>query len=110
MFFKEPDFVAELIYRTTKEGGRQTPAHSGYRPQVKFTFSGMQTSGQQKFIGKDIVYPGETVRAEIGILSVDYFQHQLFEGMLFEFREGAKVIGTGRILEILNKKLQKASA
>jgi hypothetical protein len=105
MFFKEPDFLAKLNYRTTEEGGRQTPAFSGYRPQVKFPFSEMQTSGQQKFIDKDIVYPGETVNAEIGIISVEFFQHQLSEGMPFEFREGSRVIGTGRILKILNPQL-----
>jgi translation elongation factor EF-Tu-like GTPase len=110
MHFKEPDFVAELRYKTAEQGGRQTPAHSGYRPQVKFPFTEMQTSGQQKFIGKEIVYPGETVKAEIRILSVEFFQHQLSEGMLFEFREGANVIGTGIILSILNPKLQKAIA
>jgi elongation factor Tu len=105
MFFKEPDFVAELIYRTTEEGGRQTPAFSGYRPQVKFPFSEMQTSGQQKFVDKEVVYPGDTVKAEIGIISLEFFQHQLSKGMSFEFREGSRVVGTGRIIKILNPQL-----
>lgn len=110
MLFKDPDFIAELIYKTTEEGGRQTPAHSGYRPQVKFAFSKVQTSGQQKFIDKDIVYPGDSVTAEIAILSVEFFQHQLSAGMTFEIREGSRVTGAGRILRILNPQLQKAGA
>jgi hypothetical protein len=37
---KSPDFIAELKYRITEEGGRKTPVFkTGYRPQVKFPFS-----------------------------------------------------------------------
>ncbi len=103
----QDDFIAILHYRTTKEGGRKTPAHSGYRPQVKFDFEEMQTSGQQTFIDKEIVNPGETVKARIKILSVDYFLNCLTVGMNFEFREGKTIIGTGEITEILNDKLRK---
>ncbi len=101
------DFIAFLTYRTTDEGGRNTPAASGYRPAIKFPFIEMQTSGQQKFIDKDLVYPGETVQAEIKIISTDYFKEHLYDGLEFEFREGARVIGTGRITKILNKSLQR---
>jgi hypothetical protein len=41
-------------------------------------------------------------------LSPDYFAGCLTEGMEFEFREGAIVIGTGKIKFIINDKLQKA--
>lgn len=69
----------------------------------------MQTSGQQTFIGKETVSPGDTVDAKIKILSPDYFAGSLTEGMHFEFREGATVIGTGEIIYIVNDKLEKAS-
>lgn len=104
--FSKVDFIAELKYRTTAEGGRRTPANSGYRPQVKFDFAEMETSGQQTFIDKDFVLPGETVIAKIKILSPDSFANQLTEGMIYEFREGATVIGTGKILVIVNDKLE----
>jgi hypothetical protein len=103
------DFVAELKYLTAEEGGRKTPAFSGYRPQVKFDFDEMQTSGQQTFLTKDTVYPGDTVEAAIRIISVEHFENKLTEGMPFEFREGSRVIGTGKIIDILNDKLKKAS-
>ncbi|HLO60325.1 MAG TPA: hypothetical protein VK179_16360 [Bacteroidales bacterium] len=109
MIDRDDDFIAILTYKSTEQGGRKTPAHSGYRPQVKFNFEEMQTSGQQTFIGKDIVYPGDTVEARIKILSVDHFTNSLTEGMDFEFKEGDKIIGTGIIKEILNDKLKKAS-
>ena len=107
--FNKVDFIAELQYLTTEQGGRKTPASSGYRPQVKFNFAEMQTSGQQIFIDKETVYPGEKVDAKIKILSPDYFADCLTEGMNFEFREGPTLIGTGQIKYIVNDKLQKAS-
>jgi hypothetical protein len=104
------DFIADVKYLTTGEGGRKTPVYSSrYRPQVKFDFDEMQTSGQQTFLNKEIVYPGDTVEAAIRILSVEHFANSLTVGMTFEFREGSKVVGTGKIAVILNNKLEKAS-
>lgn len=104
-----PDFIATLRYRTAEEGGRAMPAHSGYRPQIKFGFEEMQTSGQQVFIGKDTVRPGEAVTAEITMVSPHIFYGRLSCGMYFEFREGARVIGTGEIIELLNVELNIVS-
>ncbi|MEP3447812.1 MAG: hypothetical protein ABJN61_11720 [Flavobacteriaceae bacterium] len=105
--FNKVDFIAELQYLTSEQGGRKTPAKSGYRPQVKFDFDEMQTSGQQTFIKKEWVKPGENVKAKIKILSPDHFAHTLTEGMEFEFRDGATIIGTGKIEYIVNEKLEK---
>ena len=102
------DFIAELEYKL--EGGRTTPAMSGYRPQIKFEFDEMQTSGQQQFINRKLVFPGDRVIAEINILSVDHFTNKLEEGMEFEFREGSRIIGNGKILTIVNKKLKKEAS
>jgi len=107
MISRAPDFIATLRYYTTEEGGRRTPANSGYRPQIKFDFEEMQTSGQQVFIDKEVVYPGDTVKAEITMGSPSIFKGRLLEGMAFEFREGARVIGTGMVIEILNGELKK---
>jgi hypothetical protein len=106
---KQADFIASLTYRTTEQGGRKTAAKSGYRPQVKFDFTEMQTSGQQTFIDREFVFPGDSVDAEIKILSVEFFANSLTEGMNFEFREGSTIIGTGKIKHIINENLIKAS-
>jgi translation elongation factor EF-Tu-like GTPase len=106
-FNTQADFIAVLTYRTTEQGGRNLPAQSGYRPQLKFGFNKMQTSGEQKFIGKSRAYPGDTVEAEIRILAIPFFTNKLTVGMPFEFREGAYVIGTGVIKEIINAELKK---
>lgn len=69
----------------------------------------MQTSGRQIFIDKEIVYPGEVVKAEIKIIATEFFQNRLEEGMNFDFREGHKIIGTGQIIKIVNETLKKSS-
>ncbi|PHN06043.1 hypothetical protein [Flavilitoribacter nigricans] len=99
------DFIAELRYRTTEEGGRQRPVRSGYRPHIRFPVDDMLTSGQQTFINRTVVYPGDRVYAEIEILAKDYFAGKLREGMRFEFSEGSRLMGTGKILRMVNLKL-----
>lgn len=101
------DFIASLTYRTTAEDGRKTPAKSGYRPQVKFEFDDKQSSGQQIFIGRELVYPGDSVDAEITLLSIDHLENKLIKGMTFEFIEGMRVIGSGKIKHIINDILKK---
>ena len=49
------------------------------------------------------------VVAKVNILSVDHFAHQLEEGREFTFSEGLEPIGTGTILAIVNKQLDKQS-
>lgn len=102
----KPSFIARLTYRTIEDGGRKTPTYSGYRPQVAFAFTEKQTSGQQIFLDKEIVYPGDTVTAEITVLTPDIIKGKIKVGMTYEFREGARVIGTGVVLEILDKYLE----
>jgi len=105
---RKPDFVARLTYRSAEQSGRKHPAISGYRPIIKFEFSEKYTSGQQKFIDKEVVNPGETVLAEITITSPQFFGRCLAEGMTFIFCESPKnIIGTGIIIEILNQSLIK---
>jgi translation elongation factor EF-Tu-like GTPase len=103
---KPPDFIARLTYRTTEEGGRKTLAFSGYRPAIQFGFSKMFTSGQQIFLDKEVVYPGEIVIAEIRIIATGYFKNTLDEGVKFIFCEGRTIIGTGRIIKLINEELR----
>lgn len=105
----DPDFVAKLTYLTTEEGGRTGYAASGYRPHVKFDGRKEMTSGEQLFVDKDKVFPGETVTAEIRMLSPNFFEKYLFVGQHFEIGEGSKVVGYGQVLEIINQNLRQAS-
>jgi hypothetical protein len=67
------------------------------------------TSGEQIFWDRDIVFPGEAVRAQMRILDHETFKNALYDGIEFEFCEGANVIGTGKIVEVRNDDLKKAS-
>lgn len=101
------DFIAELNFLHTEKSGRKNYAKSGYRPHIQFeNYPEYLTSGQQTYIGINCVYPGETVKAEIGILSTEYFIKRLFENMKFEFFEGFREIGSGKILKITNSNLK----
>jgi hypothetical protein len=103
-----PDFVAKLTYLTTEEGGRNGYAASGYRPHVRFDGRKEMSSGEQLFVDKEKVFPGETVTAEIRILSPMLFEKYLFVGQRFEFGEGQKVVGYGEVIEIINTHLHQA--
>lgn len=105
----DADFIAILTYFSKEQGGRETPAFSGYRPQLKFDFSEMQTSGQQIFIDRTVVYPGDIVEAKIRISSIELCTGQLKEKMRFEFKEGSRIIGIGQIKKIINSKLMQDS-
>ncbi len=75
---------------------------------IKFDFDEMLTFAYQQYINRKFVFPGDKVVAEINILSVDHFAHQLEEGMKFTFSEGdLQPIGTGRILAVVNKRLDR---
>jgi len=101
------DFTAILKYRTFDEGGRSTPAKSGYRPELSFDFEKITTSGRQIFLGTEWVFPGESIEAEITMLSPQFYEKKLYKGLEFKFKEGSKIIGTGEILKIKNKNLKK---
>ncbi|QXP58184.1 hypothetical protein [Olleya sp. HaHaR_3_96] len=109
-FSKKADFIAELKYRTTEEGGRTTNVHSGYRPTIKFDFSDLQTSGSQRFIRRNFAMPGETVVAEINVASTDFLTNKLEKGTVFDFREGSRIIGFGTVIKVVNEDLELGKA
>ncbi len=104
---RKPDFIAKLVYRTTEQGGRKGFTNSGYRPHVEFDhIPNFFSSGQQMFLDKEIVLPGETVTSEITLTSYFGYVRNLNIDDTFKFCEGARIIGEGKIIEILNKNLE----
>lgn len=103
------DFVAQLYFKKTEDGGRIDFALSGFRPQVKFNFAEMQTSGQQTYIDNKMAFPGDNINALIKLATTEHLKGQLKEGTTFDFLEGDTLIGTGRILKLKNEELIKAS-
>ncbi len=100
-----PDIIAKIYFLTAAEGGRKTPAFSGYRPQFEIEGVNGCTSADQLFIGKEIVFPGETVVSEIRMFSPQLFKGLLKEGSKFKLAEGARKIADGIVIRIVNKNL-----
>jgi elongation factor Tu len=90
---------AEITLLPTERGGRSGPAASGYRPQ--FYYGCDDWDAVQTYLGVDLVWPGETVRAQISFLNPEAHQGRVFEGMPFLIREGNRVVGYGRVTRLL---------
>lgn len=96
-----------MEFLPTEQSGRKGYASSGYRPHIEFdNYPEYLTSGSQNYIGKEKVKPGEKVKAEIAILGTEYFTKRLYENMRFKFCEGSRLIGFGKIIEIINDELK----
>lgn len=103
------DFIAQIHFKKENEGGRNHYVKSDYRSQIVFYIDEYKTSARQIYIGTDYAFPGDMVNAEIDILSQEYFHGRLKAGMGFKLYEGLQLIGTGKIIKIVNKKLNKLS-
>ncbi len=101
------DFIAQINFKRENEGGRKNYVKSNYRSQLVFNFDDYQTFARQIYIGTEFAFPGDLVNAEIDLLSQDYFQGKLNIGMGFKLYEGLQLIGTGKIIKIINERLNK---
>ncbi len=103
-----PDFLAHLQFLPAEQSGRTTPARSGYRPLIVFEhYPEYPTSGEQTYLDKTEVFPGDSVQAEIKILGAGYFTKRLDAGRRFQFYEGSVLIGYGAVTQIVNPDLLK---
>jgi elongation factor Tu len=94
------DVEAEITFLTTEEGGRKCPAFSDYRPQ--FYYDRQDWDAVHTYIGDvEPVYPGQTVMAYLSFLSPQYHVGKLYPGKEFLLREGQRIVGKGRVTEIL---------
>lgn len=101
-----PDVEAEVTFLAADEGGRSTPAQSGYRPQhaVRDDYF---TTGVQEYLDVEQAAPGATVRANITFLTPEAYPGCLWEGKVINVQEGSRVVGRARILKIFNPALQR---
>jgi translation elongation factor EF-Tu-like GTPase len=99
-FAYPPDVEAEITFVPTAEGGRKTPAYSDYRPQ--FYYEGQDWDAVHEYPDVDSVLPGQTVRALLRFLSREAHVDRVHPDMAFQIREGARVVGRGRVTKILH--------
>ena len=88
-------FKAEVVVLTPKEGGREKPFFSGYRPQSVFRTTDVTGSiGLPE--GTEMVMPGDNVTIEVELGQPIAIEPQL----RFAIREGGRTIGSGVVTEV----------
>ena len=89
-------FVGQVYVLTEKEGGRQKPFFSGYRPQ--FYFRTTDVTGSIKLPeGVDMCRPGDNVNMTVELITPIAIE----QGLRFAIREGGRTVGSGVVSEIV---------
>ena len=89
---------ARLYLLRTEEGGRKTPIFTGYRPAVYF--GDRQTDGLIIFNHEETPALGGEYTVTIALAHPEYLGDALKKEATFDCREGAKVVGYGKVLGI----------
>jgi elongation factor Tu len=88
-------FKAEVYVLTSKEGGREKPFFTGYRPQ--FFFRTTDVTGSIALPeGTEMVMPGDNITMEVDLIQPIAVEPNL----RFAIREGGRTIGSGVVTEI----------
>jgi len=103
-----PHIEARIEYVTTEAGGRQGPAHQGYRPQ--FYYKGLDWDAEHMYPDTEKVYPGDTVRAHLRFLSPGEHHGRVDVGMPFLVREGQRTVAYGVVTKIFESLKEDASS
>ena len=88
-------FVGQVYVLTEKEGGRQKPFFSGYRPQFYFRttdVTGIITLPD----GVEMCRPGDNVDMSVELITPIAIE----QGLRFAIREGGRTVGSGVVAEI----------
>lgn len=82
------------------DGGRITPAFSGYRPQFYFAYEHLAV--EFRFPDSTAVEPGQRTRAEVSFASPSYVAGRLGLGSPFLVREGARIVAYGAVTRLVD--------
>ncbi|MCA8951867.1 MAG: elongation factor Tu, partial [Planctomycetes bacterium] len=88
-------FKSEVYILTAKEGGREKPFFTGYRPQ--FYFRTTDVTGTAQLKGAEMCMPGDNVEISVELITPIAME----EHMRFAIREGGRTVGAGRVTKIL---------
>ncbi|MBE6598901.1 MAG: elongation factor Tu [Ruminococcaceae bacterium] len=88
-------FMGQVYVLTEKEGGRQKPFFSGYRPQ--FYFRTTDVTGTISLPADvDMCRPGDNVDMNVELITPIAIE----KGLRFAIREGGRTVGSGVVAEI----------
>ena len=88
-------FKAEVYVLTAKEGGREKPFFTGYRPQFYFRTTDV-TGSITLPEGTEMVMPGDNVTMDVELIQPIAIEEQL----RFAIREGGRTIGSGVVVGV----------
>ena len=94
---------AQITLLRTDEGGRETPVMGSYRPNHNF-FGAENRNMAVGFIEVpqgQVLHPGESIKVELTFFPWPQLAAELRPGRQWLIQEGATVVGTGTILEVL---------
>jgi elongation factor Tu len=89
---------AKIYLLRAEEGGRKTPIFTGYRPAMYF--GDRQTDGLIVFDREEKPTLGGEYAVTISLAHPEYLGDALRKDAIFDFREGPKIIGRGKIISI----------
>jgi len=88
-------FIGQVYVLTEKEGGRQKPFFSGYRPQ--FYFRTTDVTGTISLPADvEMCRPGDNVDMNVELITPIAIE----KGLRFAIREGGRTVGSGVVIEI----------
>jgi hypothetical protein len=99
-----PDAIVLFELTSNAYDGKLKTVVCGYRPAYKIR-PDYFTSAHHEFLDCETVSTAESARAEVWFLSPEAYPKSLWVGRTLEVAEGSRVIGSARVLEILNKDL-----
>jgi translation elongation factor EF-Tu-like GTPase len=98
---------ARIKMKTAQEGGRTTGFFSGYRPIHVFEPPKdgqliVGHGGDIRFEGRELIEPGETAEVIVRFLRTPTVVKYVNVGQKWLICEGARPLGFGEILEVIN--------
>jgi len=96
-------FVEAQLYLSNEgEGARNLPVYDGYSPNHKFS-ENLFLMGFLTEIAGDSIKPGEEKHVKITFVVGEPFQDLFKEGATWKVHEGGNCVGSGVILNVLQK-------
>ncbi len=94
---RTPDVEVEFRFN----GTRKNPVMSGYRPDhlIKDDYL---TCGVHNYYKEGLVMPNETTLGTIIFITPEAYPHCLWTGKIINIQEGARIVGTAKIIKINN--------
>ena len=89
-------FDAEINLFASDQAGRTAPVRNEYRGMVHV--GDLYTTGVFHFAEDRWIRPGESIRANVALVSGDEFLAALPRDKRFELTEGRHVVGRGRLV------------